>query len=133
PGGRTLLHDTVERVRDLGDSCRVVTAASQADLCRTELADLGFTDAGVIAEPVARGTGPALGLAVGLVVREDPNALIATVHADHRVSDPDAYRAALVASAGWAATTAGLSTVGLTPTKPATGFGYIELGAPRTG
>ncbi len=133
PGGRSLLHDTVGRVRDLSDSCRVVTAAAQAEQCRAELADFGFAETAVIAEPVARGTGPALGLAVGLVLREDPDALIATVHADHRVGDPDAYRAALVASAGWAATTTGLATVGLTPTKPATGFGYIELGAPRTG
>jgi len=133
PGGRTLLHDTVDRVRDLGDSCRVVTAASQADQCGRELADLGISDTAVIAEPVARGTGPALGLAVGLVLREDPDALIATVHADHRVSEPGPYRAALVASAAWAATTAGLATVGLTPNRPATGFGYIELGAPRTG
>ena len=47
--------------------------------------------------------GPALALAVGLIAREDPDALIASVHADHRVSDRDAYRAAVIASAGWAA------------------------------
>jgi mannose-1-phosphate guanylyltransferase len=131
--GRTLLHAAVERVRDLGDSCRVVTASSQADACRRDLQDLGPRASAVIAEPVARGTGPALGLAIGLVAREDPDALIATVHADHRVGDSAAYRAALIASAGWAATTNGLATVGLTPTRPATGFGYIELGARRAG
>jgi mannose-1-phosphate guanylyltransferase len=68
---------------------------------------------------------------VGLIEREDPDALIASVHADHRVSDRDAYRAAVIASAGWAAATDGLATVGLVPAAPVTGFGYIEVAAPR--
>ncbi len=131
PGGETLLRATLERVIGLGVSVRVVTAASQVDDCLSILDDLGLPASAVIAEPEPRGTGLALGLAVGLIAREDPDALIASVHADHRVSDPDAYRAAVLASAGWAASTDGLATVGLVPAAPVTGFGYIELGAPR--
>jgi mannose-1-phosphate guanylyltransferase len=131
PGGETLLRATLERVIGLGDSVRVITAADQADSCRSTLDGLGLRDDPVIAEPEPRGTGPALGLAVGLIAREDPDALIASVHADHRVSDTDAYRAAVLASAGWAASTDGLATVGLVPAAPVTGFGYIELGEPR--
>jgi mannose-1-phosphate guanylyltransferase len=131
PGGVTLLRATLERVIGLGDSVHVVTAAAQADGCRRTLAGLGLPDDAVIVEPEPRGTGPALGLAVGLIARDDPDALIASVHADHRVSDSDAYRAAVLASAGWAAGTDGLATVGLVPAAPVTGFGYIELGDPR--
>ncbi len=131
PGGVTLLRATLERVAGLGDTVHVVTAAAQADGCRETLADLGLPDDAVIVEPEPRGTGPALGLAIGLIERDDPDALIASVHADHRVSDPEAYRAAVLASAGWAASTDGLATVGLVPSAPVTGFGYIELGAPR--
>ena len=131
PGGETLLRSTLERVAGLGDTVRVVTAANQADGCRDALAALGLPASAVIEEPNARGTGPALALAVGLIEREDPDALIASVHADHRVSDRDAYRAAVVASAGWAAATDGLATVGLVPTAPVTGFGYIELASAR--
>jgi mannose-1-phosphate guanylyltransferase len=131
PGGETLLRATLERVVGLGESVRVVTAAAQVDGCLSILDDLGLPADAVIAEPEPRGTGLALGLAVGLIAREDPDALIASVHADHRVSDPDAYRAAVLASAGWAACTDGLATVGLVPAAPVTGFGYIELGAPR--
>ncbi len=130
-GGETLLRATLERVIGLGDTVRVVTAAAQSDGCRSTLTDVGLPADALIAEPEPRGTGPALGLAVGLIAREDPDALIASVHADHRVSDPEAYRAAVLASAGWAASTDGLSTVGLVPAAPVTGFGYIELGAPR--
>jgi mannose-1-phosphate guanylyltransferase len=131
PGGQTLLRATLERVVGLGDSVHVVTASAQADGCRSTLVDLGLTEDAVIVEPDPRGTGPALGLAVGLIARDDPDALIASVHADHRVSDASAYRAAVLASAGWAASTDGLATVGLVPAAPVTGFGYIELGVPR--
>jgi mannose-1-phosphate guanylyltransferase len=131
PGGVTLLRATLERVVGLGDSVHIVTAAAQADGCRDTLEGLGLSDEAVIVEPEPRGTGPALGLAVGLIERADPDALIASVHADHRVSDPAAYRAAVLASAGWAASTDGLATVGLVPAAPVTGFGYIELGPPR--
>jgi mannose-1-phosphate guanylyltransferase len=131
PGGQTLLRATLERVVGLGDSVHVVTAAAQAEGCRSTLVDLGLGADAVIVEPDPRGTGPALGLAVGLIARDDPDALIASVHADHRVSDAGAYRAAVLASAGWAASTDGLATVGLVPAAPVTGFGYIELGVPR--
>jgi mannose-1-phosphate guanylyltransferase len=131
PGGDTLLRSTVERVTGLGETVRVVTAANQAPGCRSELTGLGLSGDAVIEEPEARGTGPALALAVGLIEREDPDALIASVHADHRVSDREAYRAAVVASAGWAAATDGLATVGLIPAAPVTGFGYIEVASPR--
>jgi len=131
PGGETLLRSTLDRVSGLGESVRVVTAADQAPGCRSDLIGLGLADGAIIEEPEARGTGPALALAVALIEREDPDALIASVHADHRVSDRDAYRAAVVASAGWAAATDGLATVGLVPAAPVTGFGYIELAAAR--
>jgi mannose-1-phosphate guanylyltransferase len=130
-GGETLLRSTLERVTGLADSVRVVTAADQAPGCQSSLTGLGIAGGSVIEEPEARGTGPALALAVALIEREDPDALIASVHADHRVSDRDAYRAAVVASAGWAAATDGLATVGLVPNAPVTGFGYIEVAAAR--
>jgi mannose-1-phosphate guanylyltransferase len=131
PGGETLLRSTVERVIGLGESVRVVTAANQAQGCRSALVGLDLDGDAIIEEPEARGTGPALALAVGLIARDDPDALIASVHADHRVSDRDAYRAAVIASAGWAAATDGLATVGLVPAAPVTGFGYIEVASAR--
>lgn len=131
PGGETLLRSTLERVTGLGDSIRVVTAANQVPGCRSALIGLGLAGDAIIEEPEARGTGPALALAVAIIEREDPDALIASVHADHRVSDRDAYRAAVVASAGWAAATDGLATVGLVPAAPVTAFGYIEVAAAR--
>ena len=127
PRGVSLLRATVDRLAPLGASIHVVTAADQLEGCR---AALEGADASVslIAEPSARGTGPAMGLAVHQVAISDSDAVMVAVHADHHVPDPDAYRAAVLASAGWATSTGGLATVGLEPTSPATGFGYIEVG-----
>ena len=129
PGGVSLLRATVQRVQGVGDTVHVVTAASQVEGCVADLRDL-LPESAIIAEPVARGTAPALALATGLIARADPDALVTSVHADSRVGDDGAYRAALLASAGWARTTGGLSTVGLAPTRPATGLGYVEVGDP---
>jgi mannose-1-phosphate guanylyltransferase len=128
PGGQTLLAATVDRVAPLADEVHVVTAAGQAQACAEALDGTGRT-VSIIAEPTARGTGPALGLAVHQIARTDPGALIVSVHADHHVGDTEAYRAAVLAAAGWAAATDGLATVGLTPAFPATGLGYIAVGA----
>ncbi|MBJ7609560.1 MAG: mannose-1-phosphate guanylyltransferase [Candidatus Dormibacteraeota bacterium] len=128
PGDATLLRATVERVVPLGGSIHLVTATGQAAACLDALDGGGSSAVTVIAEPIARGTGPALGLAVHQIARTDPDAVIASVHADHWVGDEEAYRAAVLASAGWAVATDGLATVGLTPSAPATGLGYIALG-----
>jgi mannose-1-phosphate guanylyltransferase len=127
PGGATLLRTTVERVLPLTGSVRVVTAEAQAAACRAALEGLDLPDDAIIAEPEARGTGPALGLAVRWILDGDPDAVISSVHADHHIDDDEAYRAAVLAAAGWAAATDGLATVGLVPTEPATGFGYVAL------
>ncbi len=128
PDGQTLLAATVERVAPLADEVHVVTAGSQAAACAEALEGTA-RKVSMIAEPTARGTGPALGLAVHQIARTDPGALIVSVHADHHVGDTEAYRAAVLSAAGWAAATNGLATVGLTPASPATGLGYIAVGA----
>jgi mannose-1-phosphate guanylyltransferase len=127
PGGVSLLRATVDRVAPLGAEVHVVTAADQAPACRDALEGTAVP-VSLIEEPSARGTGPALGLAVHDVARADPEAVMVCVHADHHVLDDDAYRAAVLASAGWAVSSGGLATVGLAPTSAATGFGYIALG-----
>ncbi|MGH7723691.1 MAG: mannose-1-phosphate guanylyltransferase [Candidatus Dormibacteria bacterium] len=131
PHGETLLRATVDRVAPLGGAVHVVTSRSQVAGCAAALEGGGAPPVGAIAEPCPRGTGPALGLAVHQVALGDPDALIVSVHADHHVADVAAYRAAILAAAGWAAGTRGLATVGLVPTHPATGLGYIEVGAPE--
>jgi mannose-1-phosphate guanylyltransferase len=125
--GVTLLRATVDRMLPLADSVRVVTTAPQAEACRQALVGLSLPSDSVIAEPEARGTGPALGLATAWIAQEDPEALISSVHADSHIEDGEGYRAAVLAAAGWAAVTDGLATVGVSPTYPSTGLGYVAI------
>lgn len=129
PGGEPLLRTTVDRVSPLAEITWVVTAAAQAAGCVAALEGVA-ADVRVIAEPTARGTGPAIGLAVTQIARDDPEAVIASVHADAHIGDSAAYGAAIMAAAGWASSSDGLATVGLTPRHPATGLGYIAIGSP---
>ena len=128
--GVTLLQATVDRMLPLADSVRVVTVASQAEACRRALAGLGLPPDAVISEPEAKGTGPALGLATAWIAQEDPEALISSVHADSHIEDGEAYRASVLAAAGWAAVTEGLATVGVNPSYPSTGLGYVAVDGP---
>jgi mannose-1-phosphate guanylyltransferase len=80
-----------------------------------------------LAEPVARNTAPCIGLASATIARDDPDAIVAVLPADHFVGDEPGFRAVLaraleIAAEGW------LTTVGVVPNRPETGYGYIEVG-----
>ncbi|MDQ4043844.1 MAG: sugar phosphate nucleotidyltransferase, partial [Chloroflexota bacterium] len=79
----------------------------------------------IIVEPSPNGTGPALALATALIERMDPGAIMGSFAADHDIGDVDAFERA-VTTAIRAARGGDLVTIGLTPTRPETGYGYIE-------
>lgn len=130
--GRTLLQDTHDRLEPLvADRLMVVTGANHRDAVLEQLADIDPEQ--VLAEPSARDSMAAIGLAAALLERRDPDAVMGSFAADHVIADPGEFRrvvarAAETAAEGW------LVTIGITPTHPATGFGYIArgdaLGAP---
>jgi mannose-1-phosphate guanylyltransferase len=124
--GRSLLQQTWDRLAPLaGAGVVVVTGRAHAEAVRAQLP--GLLAESVIAEPSPRDSMPAIGLAAAVLARRDPDALIGSFAADHVIRDGAAFstavaEAAEVARLGW------LVTLGITPTGPATGFGYIELG-----
>ncbi len=83
-----------------------------------------------IAEPVARNTAPAVGLSAMRLFLLDPDAVAVFCPADHVFTDPGAYALAIEAAAGAAASGDWLVTLGICPTRPETGYGYIEAGEP---
>lgn len=85
----------------------------------------------VIAEPARRNTAPALALscfAIGEMLGED--AVVAALPADHFIADEPGFRAVLDRAFDYAESHDALVTIGITPTAPDTGFGYLELGEP---
>jgi mannose-1-phosphate guanylyltransferase len=107
----------------------VCTSARYADLVRAALPRLGADR--LVLEPVARDTANAVGLTAALVADVDPDAELAVVSADHVIRPIDRFAAVLrTAYDALAARPRSLVTLGITPTSPATGFGYVQRGAP---
>lgn len=81
----------------------------------------------VLAEPSKRNTlGALIWVAANLVARGDRDATLAILTADHKIDDADAFRANVALAMETAEETGGLVTCGITPTRPETGYGYIE-------
>ena len=88
--------------------------------------------ANLLVEPTPRNTAPCIGWAAATVARTDPEAVIAVLPSDHHVADVAGFREVLRAAIA-SARGGALTTVGIRPTHPETGFGYIEAGDPRPG
>ncbi len=84
----------------------------------------------IIAEPAARNTAPAIGLAAFLLLRHDPEAVLGLFPSDHVIAEPAQYRATLSRGIEIAAAGDNVVVLGIRPTRPETGYGYIEAGAP---
>jgi mannose-1-phosphate guanylyltransferase len=84
----------------------------------------------ILAEPVGRNTAPAIGLAAFLLLRHDPEAVLGLFPSDHVIGDPEQYRATLGRAVEIAAAGENIVVLGIRPTRPEIGYGYIEAGAP---
>jgi len=128
----TLLHATWRRVAGVvGDNVWVVTAADQAEAVAAALPELSREH--VLAEPVARSTAAAVGLAAAYLAARDPDAVLAIFPADHHIGDEPGYAATVERALAVAAESGAIVAIGIRPTRPETGFGWLEPGAAAAG
>ncbi|SCX51817.1 mannose-1-phosphate guanylyltransferase [Klenkia marina] len=130
-GAHSLLAEAFARLQAVlpTEQIWVCTAARYGDAVRAALPELGADR--LILEPVARDTANAVGLAAALVADADPDAELAVVSADHVIRPVERFADALrTAYDCLAARPRSLVTLGITPTSPATGFGYVQKGDP---
>lgn len=128
-GGQSPFQRTLDRLRDSGTFGRpvVVGGAEGRFMAADQARDVGVA-VDQILEPEGRDTLPAIAAAVQYVARRDPAAIVLVLPSDHLVPDTAAFAAA-AARAAAAAAGGALVTFGITPTGPATGYGYIRPGA----
>ncbi|WP_439497850.1 mannose-1-phosphate guanylyltransferase/mannose-6-phosphate isomerase [Bosea sp. (in: a-proteobacteria)] len=132
-GDRSTFEDTLARVSDRSVFAdpMIVTGEDFRFLVADQLARAGVSGR-IVLEPMRRDTAPCIAVAAELLRASDPNAVMLVLAADHLVTDKAAFAA--TAQAGLAAAAAGgLVTFGITPTQPATGYGYINPGAVADG
>jgi mannose-1-phosphate guanylyltransferase len=125
----SLLQATVDRLAPLTGPERtfVVTGVAHAAAVARQLTEL--PDENILVEPSPRDSCAAIALAAAVVARREPEAVMGSFAADHLITDVDRYvevvRRAMAGAAGGL-----LMTIGITPTRPETGYGYLQCGGP---
>ena len=127
----TMIQETALRL--IGDNFLnpiAICGRGHLDLVIMQLGQIDKAPQAVILEPFGRNTAAVAAMAALSALEFSPDALVLLVPADHVITKPDAFHAAVGRAAGTAATR--IVTFGIQPTHPETGFGYIERGAGLT-
>ena len=128
--GKSLLQSTADRLLSMAggwDAVWVVTAAHLADLVREQLPQM--PESNLLIEPEGRDTAPAVAWSTLEIARRHGNdAVVGFFPADHWIADEAAFCATLAAAAELAVKESAIVTLGIAPTYPATGYGYIQQG-----
>lgn len=127
-GRETMIRATVDRIAPVipYDRIMIVTGSTHMDEIKHELPELNSNQ--IVAEPMGRNTAPCIALAAYKLVKEDPQAIMVVLPADHLVGKESEFRDAIALAAGLAGQGEYLITFGIVPNRPETGYGYIRLG-----
>lgn len=129
-GKKTIIQETVGRIEPLipTENVLVVTGATHAGEVMRQLPHL--PEKNIIIEPFARNTAPCIGLAAMHIKKRDPEGVMAVLPSDHYIADEEAFRRTLSIAGEMAQRGNHLLTIGIKPTRPETGYGYMERGEP---
>jgi len=128
-GEKTMLQETFARVETVVPRSNIFISTT-SDYKKTVLKQLPAIDEKrLILEPEAKNTGPAIALVATMLLAHDTDALIATIASDHVIENPEEFTATLRSALTIVSTYPDkLLTIGINPTRPDTGFGYIKMG-----
>ena len=125
---RTIIQETIERIAPLipEENILIVTGESHADELMRQVPHIPKEN--IIIEPLGRNTAPCIGLAALHIRRKSPGDIMVVLPADHLIHDAPRFRHLLSIAADMAGRGNYLVTIGIRPTSPETGYGYIEKG-----
>jgi len=123
-GNQTMIQSTVSRLEPFiaPEKCMVVTNKDYTGIVEEQLPALGS----VVGEPSAKNTAPCVIAAAAMIHAKDPDAVMIVLPADHHITNPEAFREVLNAAVETAKKNESLVTIGITPNRPETGYGYIH-------
>lgn len=127
-GGKPLIRHAVDRLEGLVPPERIIIVTADALVGATREACPSVPHDNIIGEPMRRDTAAACALSLGLVKARDPNGVAAILTADQLMADVETFRRTLADAFSVASSNDAIVTIGIVPTCPATGFGYIECG-----
>ena len=122
-----LITATVSRIRPMIpiENIWIVTNADQKSILQEHLPDVD--DEHFIIEPMGKNTAPCIGLAAVCLKHIDPEAVMIVLPADHRIKDEKRFRECLQTAVDQAEKSQCLVTIGIQPSRPETGYGYIQF------
>ena len=125
--GKTLLQSTYERFLPLcpPENIYVVTHQEHKTLTRDQLPSMAESQ--ILAEPMRKNTAPCILYACHIIVKQNPNAIIVVSPTDHLILNESDFQQTIIKSAELAKTQDKLITLGIKPTRPETGYGYIQF------
>ena len=125
---KTIIQETIDRIVPLipVENILIVTGHSHAEALARQLPHI--PEKNIIIEPVGRNTAPCIGLAALHIKRRSPDDVMVVLPADHLITDVPRFRRLLSTAAEVAAQSDSLLTIGIQPTYPETGYGYLEQG-----
>lgn len=129
--GQTLLRDTWDRLAPISGEQRIMVVTGRAHRAAVESQLPTLADENVVLESEPRESSAAIGLAAAILERREPGVVIGSFPADHVIGDHGQFRSAVVEAVA-AARCGFITTIGITPTDPAVGFGYIHTGGALT-
>ncbi len=124
-GKRSLIQETVRRIKPLVPYERVYVITNKEQLNSIK-AEIPFIK-NIIAEPAAKNTAAACGLAAMMVKKIDPEGVMIVLPSDHLIRDNERFLATLATGVKVARASNGLVTIGVKPTFPSTGYGYLRI------
>ena len=126
-GDESMLRMTVDRIKNFTntDQILIITNSDQEWAIRDECPEL--PDENILIEPEGKNTGPAIGLAAIIIQDRDPDAVMGVFPADHYIQDVNTFSEYMRQGINIAREMKGLVTFGVVPTRPATGYGYIQF------
>ncbi len=127
PDGRTLVAATVQRLAALTDPARTLVITGPAHAVGVARQCPELLEENILVEPSPRDSCAAIGLAAAIIAHRDPTGVMACFAADHLVDDVTGFHE-VIRAAVVAARAGSLVTVGITPTRPETGYGYLRCG-----
>ncbi len=126
---KTLLRETFDRAKHLVpiENIFICTSETFASITRTELPEISRGQ--IIAEPLPRGTCSAIALSATFLTRRNDDSIIATIASDHAIENPEEFSHSLTAAFALVEKNREkIVTIGINPTRPDTGLGYIQIG-----
>lgn len=126
-GEQTMIQETVSRLEGIveTENIYVITNKVQMPGVLTQLSQLPVEN--IIEEPFGRNTAACIGLASVLIGKKDPDAVTIILPADHIIDGKEEFHSTLQKAAQFANEEKGLVTIGIPPSKPETGYGYIQI------